>query len=365
MSSVLEDRVMLALQALTPERLVSHTSISLTEARKVHASVQREDFGSAVLQGVRRESLSKLRAEAHVPTLELVTERKSQLDPFVKYALKTHDAHVIETVRIPLENSARFSVCVSSQVGCALGCKFCATGRMGLTRNLEAWEIVEQVRTVRRLLAQERGQGVSDRTQARIHGVVFQGMGEPMANLDNVLQVIEVLKEPCGLAIDGRNVTVCTSGLPQGIRRLAREAPKVRLGWSIGSVRQEKRKSLMPIANAHPIDEVLDAVAEHVALTGMAPLWAITPLAGVNDSFEDGAALGETARSFWERTGKRPRISVIPYNAIGGEDPYQRTSDAQLAEFTRGVSSTGYRTHQRYSGGSDVAAACGQLAARC
>ncbi len=348
---------MLALQALTPERLVQHVSISLTEARKIHASVQREDFGIAVLQGVRRESLAKVRAEGHVPSLSMLAERKSQIDPFVKYALGTHDGHVIETVRIPLENQARFSVCVSSQVGCALGCKFCATGRMGLTRNLEAWEIVEQVRTVRRSLT-------LDRPGARIHGVVFQGMGEPMANLDAVLQVIEVLKEPCGLAIDARNVTVCTSGLPQGIRRLAREAPKVRLGWSIGSVRQEKRKSLMPIANAHPVAEVLDAVAEHVALTGMAPLWAVTPLAGVNDSFEDGAALGETARAFWERTGKRPRISVIPYNTIGDDDPYQRTSDAQLAEFTRGVSSTGYRTHQRYSGGGDVAGACGQLAAR-
>ncbi len=345
---------MLALQALSPERLAQQASISLADARKVHAAVQREDYGVAVLHGVRRESLARVRAAGHVPSLELVAERNSQLDPFVKYALRTHDSHVIETVRIPLEKAGRITVCVSSQVGCALGCKFCATGRMGLTRNLEAWEIVEQVRTVRRRM-----------TRGRVHGVVFQGMGEPMANLDNVLQVIEVLKEPCGLAIDARNVTVCTSGLPLGIRRLAREAPKVRLGWSIGSVRQEKRRSLMPIAGAHGLDEVLDAVAEHATLTGLAPLWAITPLAGVNDSFEDGAALGDTARAFWERTGRRPRISVIPYNAIGADDPFQRTGPAQLAEFTRGISSTGYRTHQRYSGGADVAAACGQLAARC
>lgn len=345
---------MLALQALSPERLSAQLSITLTEARKVHASVQREDYGSVVLQGIRRESMARVRSEAHVPALELVAERKSQIDPFVKYALKTHDGHVIESVRIPLEKQGRFTVCVSSQVGCALGCKFCATGRMGLTRNLEAWEIVEQVRTVRRNL-----------TEGRIHGVVFQGMGEPMANLDNVLQVLEVLKEPCGLAIDARNITVCTSGLPQGIRRLAREAPKVRLGWSIGSVRQDKRKSLMPIANAHPIDEVIAAIEEHAQLTGLAPLWAYTPLAGVNDSFEDGAALGETARAFWERTGVRPRISLIPYNSIGDDDPFTRTSDSQQSELARGVSSTGYRTHQRYSGGGDVDAACGQLAARC
>jgi 23S rRNA (adenine2503-C2)-methyltransferase len=347
--------VPLYLQGLTPERLAAALDIALPEARKIHAQVQRESFGSGPIQNVRRESLARVRAEGEIPQLELLAEKKSQVDPFVKYALRTHDDHVIETVRIPLEKSGRFSVCVSSQVGCALGCKFCATGRMGLKRNLETWEIVEQVRSVRRHLS-----------AGRVHGVVFQGMGEPMANLDRVIEAIHVLREPCGLAIDARNITVCTSGLPPGIRRLAREAPKVRLGLSIGSVLQQKRRSLMPIAQAHPFDEVLDAVAEHAALTGLSPLWAVTPLAGVNDSFDDGAALGASARAFWERTGVRPRISVIPYNSIDSEDdPYTRASAAQLAEFTRGIATTGYRTHQRYSGGGDVNAACGQLAARC
>jgi 23S rRNA (adenine2503-C2)-methyltransferase len=346
---------MLALQAVTPERLASALEITLAEARKVHAAVQREDYGTKIIQGLRRESLARVRERAEVPALTLSLEQQSRVDAFIKYALRTHDDHVIESVRIPLEKQGRFSVCVSSQVGCALGCKFCATGRMGLTRNLETWEIVEQVRTVRRGLA---GAG-------RVHGVVFQGMGEPMANLDRVLEAIEVFREPCGLAIDARNITVCTSGLPHGIRRLAREAPKVRLGLSIGSVLQAKRKLLMPIAQAHPFDEVLDAVAEHAQLTGLAPLWAVTPLAHVNDDFEDGAQLGATARTFWERTGIRPRITVIPYNAITDvDDPFVRASDERHAAFVRGIESTGYRAHRRYSGGGDVNAACGQLAAR-
>ncbi len=344
----------LALQGLTPQRLSEALSISLADARKVHASVQRDEPFGVPLHGVPRASMDRIRSECHVPGLELVTEQASRVDPFVKYGLRTNDGHMIETVRIPLENPERFSVCVSSQVGCALGCKFCATGRMGLTRNLETWEIVEQVRTVRRRL-----------TQGRVHGVVFQGMGEPMANLDQVLAAIEVLREPAGLAIDARNVTVCTSGLPHGIRRLAREAPKVRLGLSIGSVRQETRKSLMPIAKAHPWVEVQDAVAEHAVTTGLAPMWAVTPLFGVNDTFEDGAALGATAREFWQRTGVRPRLVMIPYNSISSEDdPYQRAPDERMAEFARGIESTGYRAHQRYSGGGDVNAACGQLAAR-
>jgi 23S rRNA (adenine2503-C2)-methyltransferase len=357
------------LQGLTPERLTAELGLELSEARKVHAAVQRESYGKEQVEQVRRESLRKLRERAHVPSLELVSEQKSRIDPFVKYALRTADGHVIETVRIPLEKPGRFTVCVSSQVGCALGCKFCATGRMGLTRNLETWEIIEQVRTVRRYLDKPGSPSPSSPPRhletGRVHGIVFQGMGEPMSNLDRVIEAIHVLREPCGLAVDARNITVCTSGLPQGIRRLAREAPKVRLGLSIGSVLQEKRRTLMPIANAHPFDEVLDAVAEHAQLTGLAPLWAVTPLAGVNDGFHDGAALGETARAFWERTGVRPRITVIPYNSIADQDdPFQRASDERQAEFVRGVHSTGYRTHQRYSGGGDVNAACGQLAAR-
>jgi 23S rRNA (adenine2503-C2)-methyltransferase len=187
-----------------------------------------------------------------------------------------------------------------------------------------------------------------------------------MANLDRVIEAIHVLREPCGLAIDARNITVCTSGLPHGIRRLAREAPKVRLGLSLGSVLTPKRKTLMPITQAHPFEEVLDAAAEHAERTGLAPLWAVTPLSGVNDSFDDGAALGACARAFWQRTGVRPRISVIPYNSIDPDaDPFTRSSDARMQEFVRGIASTGYRTHQRYSGGADVNAACGQLAARC
>jgi 23S rRNA (adenine2503-C2)-methyltransferase len=342
-----------ALQGIAPERLASLLDITLTEARKVHSAVQKETYGQGVLQGIRREIVARLRAECSVPGLELVTEQRSQIDPFVKYALRTHDGHLLETVRIPLERQGRFTVCVSSQVGCALGCKFCATGRMGLTRNLETWEIVEQVRVVRRHLP-----------HGRIHGVVFQGMGEPMANLERVLEAIEVFREPCGLAIDARNVTVCTSGLPHGIRKLAQKAPKVRLGMSLGSVRQEKRKTLMPIAHAHPFDELLDAAAEHANVTGIAPLWAVTPLAHVNDGFEDGADLGRTARAFWERTGVRPRLSVIPYNSIGEDDPFERCAGERHAEFMRGIESTGYKAHFRYSGGADVNAACGQLAAR-
>src|SRR5690606_36894063 len=144
----------------------------------------------------------------------------------------------------------RFTVCVSSQVGCALACGFCATGRLGLRRNLEAWEIVEQVRAIRAELPEG----------GRIHGVVFQGMGEPLANLEQLITDIRVLSEPSAQAIDSRAITVCTSGLPTGIKRLANELPAVRLGISLGSPLPSKRKSLMPIDKPHALDDVLEAV---------------------------------------------------------------------------------------------------------
>lgn len=370
---------MLALQAITPERLATVVpAVTLAEARKLIAQVHRGEEVAAT-SAIRRVAAEAVRAVGHVPSLELVTETPSQLDPFVKYLLAAHDGSRFEAVRIPLEHPDRFSVCVSSQVGCALGCTFCATGRLGLSRNLAAWEIVEQVRVVRARLPRGRvprtgepsDQGVGHPRSAsdgrsigrpRVHGVVFQGMGEPLANLDEVLAAIDVLTEPCALGIDARAITVCTAGLPVGIRRLAAEAPKVRLGLSIHTALPERRKSLMPIARAHDLDDVLAAAADHARATGLAPMWAVTLLDGVNDSDDDAHALAARARAFADEAGILPRLSIIAYNAMtpgGSGDPYRRSS--RDAAFRAAL---GLPSHRRYSGGSDVGAACGQLAAR-
>ncbi len=345
---------MLALQALTPHALHRALGgVSLAEARKIVAQVHRDEPVATPTSGITRIAREVVVREGVVPALEITAERKSLLDPFVKYAMRTADGETIETVRIPLERAGRFSVCVSSQIGCALACAFCATGQMGLRRNLETWEIVEQVRIVRRRLPEG----------ARVHGVVFQGMGEPMANLDRVLDAIAVMSEPCALAIDARNITVSTAGLPSGIRRLAREAPKVRLALSIGTAREGGRAALMPIDRAHALAEVLEAAVEHARATGLAPMWAVTLLRDVNDLDEDAHALAAAARSFAESSGVRPRISVIPFNAIDG-DPFTRSTDAGETRFRDALAARGVFTHKRYSGGGDVDAACGQLAAK-
>jgi 23S rRNA (adenine2503-C2)-methyltransferase len=346
----------IALRAIAPEALARAFSCELGEARKIISAAHR-DLPLGPLVGVRRATMDIARARGVLPTLRVIETSASRVDPFVKYVVQTHDGEVVETVRIPLERAGRFSVCVSSQAGCALACTFCATGRLGLKRNLETWEIIEQVRIVRRGLADDAAQAKS-----RVHGVVFQGMGEPMANFDHVLEAIAVMCEPSAMAIDARCMTVCTSGLPTGIRRLAREAPKVRLAISIGSARSEVRRTLMPIDRAHSLDEVMDAAVEHAKTTGLAPMWAVTPLAGVNDSSDDAHALADRAIQFAERAGVRPRISVIPYNSIGANDPFTRASDAALAAFRDAMSARGVHSHRRYSGEGDIAAACGQLA---
>jgi 23S rRNA (adenine2503-C2)-methyltransferase len=344
-----------ALQALCPEELVLLADgIELGEARKLIALVHRgEPLPSRSPSEVRRSSLERVRAATSLPELRLVARTPSAVDGFVKYALAASDGAVFETVKIPLERPDRVTVCVSAQVGCALACAFCATGRLGLLRNLEAWEIVEQLRVVRRDLL----------PGARIHGVVFQGMGEPLANWPAVRQAARVMSESSAQAVDARNITISTAGLPAGIRALAAVLPNVRLALSIGSARPALRRELIPLEARHPLGSVLLSVGEHARATRLVPMFAYTLLADKNDTPEDAMALAAMVKGFAERYGKRPRLSLIPYNSIGAADPFRRADDARHAQFRAMLIAQGVVPTRRYSGGGDVGAACGQLAA--
>ena len=179
--------------------------------------------------------------------------------------------------------------------------------------------------------------------------------------------MIQTVEAPnLAMKVSSSNVTVSTSGLPAGIRRLAREAPRVRLALSIGSARPEVRSKIMPVENRHPLHgELFDAVVEHAVLTGQQPLWAVTPLRGINDSVEDATSLALLWKRFREATGGiRPIVSVIPYNTIGEGDPYERLPLEEEVRFREDMLSAGLHSRKRYSGGGDVAAACGQLAGK-
>jgi 23S rRNA (adenine2503-C2)-methyltransferase len=228
---------------------------------------------------------------------------------------------------------------------------FCGTARLGWRRNLAAWEIVDQVRQVRVRLP----------PGTRVHGVVFQGMGEPLLNLEALVCAARILSEPSGLAIDARNVTICTAGIARALPRLFGELPRARLALSIGSARPETRAVLMPIERTVPLRSSLELLAGQARRTGIAPVLSYTLIRDQNDSEPELLALRGLVREFVGRAGVRPRVSLVRYNCLGPDDPLGPASAERMEEFRRGIGELGVPVVRRYSGGADVGAACGQL----
>ncbi|MEZ4391250.1 MAG: 23S rRNA (adenine(2503)-C(2))-methyltransferase RlmN [Polyangiales bacterium] len=342
----------LRLQGFTPERLVAQLGadvISLGDARKVIAHCVQRGGDVREVEGVKKSLRARLAAEIPAGRLEVVSRQGSREDPFVKFLLRSEDGAEFETVRIPLERSGRFSVCVSSQVGCAMGCGFCATARMGLTRGLHAWEIVAQVQVVAQEL-RRTGEG-------RVHGVVFQGMGEPLHNLDGVLPALEAISDPCGLAVDGRNVTVCTVGIIPGIDRLREHPTRARLAISVTSARATLRRSLIPMEGKYPIAEVIEAAQRYREKKGYLVMLAYVLLGGVNTTDDEAEALKELL-------ARMPaRLSLIDWNPVEGID-LRPPTEAERSRFHDQLAKLGVPVVRRYSGGKDIDAACGQLATR-
>ena len=336
-----------------PEELLDRVpAATLAEARRLLSVSHRLGALPPVTPtGVRKTVMLAVRQLYDVPVLSIDQRIPSSLDPFVKYAFRAPDNAVIEAVRIPLERPGRFVVCVSSQVGCAMGCAFCGTARMGLARNLSAWEIVDQVRLVRADLP----------PHTHVHGVVFQGMGEPLANVREVVRAARVISNPSALQVDARNVTVCTSGLGSALPTLFESLPNARLAVSIGSAIPEKRQRLIPLEKRWPLTAVLDLLADQARRTRIAPMWAWTLLRGVNDGDDEVDAMRGLVDRFSERSGMKPRLSLLSYNRIAADDTQESSSPERVDAIRSALGSLGIPVVRRYSGGSDVGAACGQL----
>ncbi len=353
LSATLRAPVQLSLLSVLPEQLVEHVpTMDLHEARRLLSLAHRHGQLPAVTPaGVRRSAFFDLRDSVPIQTLEVISRRPSAIDPFVKYAFRTHDNAILEAVRIPLEKDNRYVVCVSSQTGCSLACAFCATGRIGAGRNLEPWEIVDQVRQVRKDLP----------AGARVHGVVFQGMGEPLANVKSVIQSIRVLTDPSLQSIDGRAITVSTAGLIRPLPQLLNTLPRTRLGVSIGHADPARRLQLMPVQSSNPLEQVVAIAADHARATGIATMLSYTLLRGINDGDDDAQAFAFLAQQYQQRAGLPPRISLIAYNPIGQQDPFSHSEPDVAERFRQRLRQIRVPVVRRYSGGSDVGAACGQL----
>ena len=288
-----------------------------------------------------------LAAEFSLATLACV-RRLGSADTTQKFLFRLGDGQLVESVLIPAspalygETSDRRTLCVSSQVGCAYGCKFCASGLDGWTRNLTAGEIVEQVLQAERLGGE------------RVDNVVFMGMGEPLANYDHVLQAINILNAHWGLNIGARHLTVSTSGLAPQIERLAAQPLPIRLAISLHGATDAVRSQIMPVNRRYPLAELLAACRAWRAGKRLAPFFEFILIAGVNDSEDQAHALANLVRPL------EGKVNLIPYNDVEGLE-WQRPTPEVCEGFLRVLRGRGVVATLRREKGHDIAAACGQL----
>jgi 23S rRNA (adenine2503-C2)-methyltransferase len=279
---------------------------------------------------------AELRGAFCVPSL---VQRFISSDGTQRYLLRLEDGELVESVLIPRDDRVTF--CISSQVGCSLGCSFCLTGQLGLTRNLSAGEIVSQVL----LLMKETSQRFS---------VVLMGMGEPLQNYESVLQAIRILHDDRGLKVPMTRITVSTAGLVPGIERLAREPLFPNLSISLTGVTNQTRDALMPINRKYPIEALIESIRSLPLARRKRVMFECVMIKGLTDSLEDARQLSHLLR------GMRVKVNLIPLNP-SPEIPFERSEDAAILRFQEVLVADGTATFIRKSRGNDVSGACGQL----
>lgn len=338
------------LKDLTAEQLhvaLSHIGVSPRQARQIHAAAVRRGMLPTNNEGIAAKLLDEVRRCTAISNLTLIEKQVSPRDGFAKYLFAGDGPEPFEAVRIPLlhkPDDQKYVVCVSSQVGCAMGCRFCATGKLGFRRNLASWEIVDQVIKIQ-----------ADSTHP-VRGVVFMGMGEPMLNYDRVIQAAKILSESCGMAIGGKAITISTAGVASGIRRFTAERHIYRLVVSLNSADPVQRRELMPVEKTYPTSDLFEALREYHSATGRRIVLAWTMIAGVNTRPEDAEMLAKLTRDL------PIKLDLIEVNDPTGR--FQPPSADELRVFRDALSAKlGVPVARRYSGGADIAAACGMLAA--
>ncbi|HVK59346.1 MAG TPA: 23S rRNA (adenine(2503)-C(2))-methyltransferase RlmN [Candidatus Kapabacteria bacterium] len=290
-------------------------------------------------------------------TLQLVRKQGSR-DTTQKFLWRLSDGAFIESVLIPAnpalygEASDRHTLCVSTQVGCAYGCRFCASGLEGWKRNLGVHEIVEQVLATERWHASQVGDEKSlDRL---VNNLVIMGMGEPLANYENLLKALKILNAPWGGGIGARKITVSTSGLAPQIRKLADEPFQFRLAISLHGATDEVRSKIMPINRKYPVTELASACEYYQSKKGKMITLEYILIKGVNDGLDQIKPLAELAHRL------NAKVNLIPYNKVEGL-PWERPADSDQDRFAETLTGRGVTATLRREKGHDIDAACGQL----
>ncbi len=297
-----------------------------------------DDFSRMTnLPGELRE---KLMQEYELTRLTLVQTQLSRLDGTCKFLFRLADGNVIESVLMKYHHGN--SVCISSQVGCRMGCRFCASTLEGLERGLKPSEMLDQIYQIQKWSGE------------RVHNVVVMGTGEPLDNYDALLRFIELLTCEGGLHISQRNVTVSTCGIVPKMRQLADEKLQITLALSLHASSQEKRKSLMPVANKYSLSEVIDACRYYFEQTGRRITFEYSLVGGLNDTKEDAARLAALVKSL------NCHVNLIPVNPIK-ERNYVQSGKQTIVNFKNNLEKSGINVTIRREMGRDIDGACGQL----
>lgn len=326
------------------QQWISALGHSAYRARQIFAWLYRpgiSDFDQMTdLSKTFREELKDLAVISSLP----IAVREVSCDGTIKYGLQLADDMMIESVLIPEDD--RNTLCISSQVGCAMACAFCLTGTMGFKRNLTPAEIVGQICAVQADLAQ--------RQAGRITNIVFMGMGEPLANFDNLITALEIIMDELGLDFSDRRTTVSTCGLAPKIIELGKRI-KVNLAISLHGADDETRNKIMPVNLTYPIAEVLEACRQFPLPKRKRIMFEYILLAGINDSDDDARKLAKLLK------GLPCKINLLPCNEAP-EIPYSQPSRNRVYAFQDILRKAGYTVLIRTSRGDDISAACGQLA---
>lgn len=287
-------------------------------------------------------------------TFSQIVSRQTSNDGTIKLLLSWPDGAQAETVMIP--DGDRRTACVSSQVGCPVGCRFCASGINGVKGNLSAGQIVEQVYRLNQIMAggEAAAAASSGSSDLRITNVVFMGMGEPMSNYQEVMKAIRILNHPQCLNLGARRITVSTVGVPAKMKQLAEEELPINLALSLHAPNESLRKALIPWAEHFALDDILEACRYYFDRTGREITLEYILLAGVNDRPEHARQLAALCRTL------RANVNLIRYNEVA-ELPYRRPSADDVVAFQEILRRNGINAHVRKSRGRDIDAACGQL----
>lgn len=324
---------------LAPHGAARTPALKLFASVFAHRAVSMADVREArqVPAGLR----DWVQANATLPSLQVVERRRAD-DGFVKYLFTSPLGGRFEAVRIPLFDT-HYVVCISSQVGCALACDFCMTGKMGFSRNLETWEIVDQVLQV------------LNEADRPVRGVVFMGMGEPLLNYANATRAARIMCHPAGLAISGRSITFSTAGWVPGIKKYIADDLPYRLAFSITSAIPEKRAKVLPVEQTHPLPELVEQIRRYSEARDERVMLAYVCIAGFNTGLDDALALRDTFE------GIPVKIDLIDVTDPTGK--YQPPSPGELKRFRDHLQVLKSPIARRYSGGKDIGAACGTLEA--